>query len=312
MSKMDPDKEVPEYFIDNELKKYLNQNFDDPHIPLKESDSYNNQVEKSKGFKRDIKEIAELYQDFFDDFEFDKWHENHEGNLTYINNLGSQFQIERSYHYEAECIRIRIQFGGNDRLLKSDTNGFKDFTGISNEKLAKSLEDCHQRVITVMSPVDFLVGSLGKDLDIIYFLENPNFERYKGVNIFGSNYQLEIPHIGNLTVNSRHSNIISIDLKVKGNKGVISCCLMSYLDGNYYYLPNAIFPHIIMYRYDGTPVEKWIEDEWVRICQKLKIRRSTKGKGTIVAHPEQVIPAEFMVWLKDNIDNLYKSAGSRG
>lgn len=36
MSKMDPNLEVPEHFVENELKKYLNDNFDiDPQIPLK-------------------------------------------------------------------------------------------------------------------------------------------------------------------------------------------------------------------------------------------------------------------------------------
>lgn len=36
MSLEDPDKEVPEHYIENELKKFLNKNFDvDPEIPLK-------------------------------------------------------------------------------------------------------------------------------------------------------------------------------------------------------------------------------------------------------------------------------------
>ena len=36
MSKEDPDKEVPDHYIENELKEYLNINFDvDPQIPLK-------------------------------------------------------------------------------------------------------------------------------------------------------------------------------------------------------------------------------------------------------------------------------------
>ncbi len=37
MSQMDPDMEVPEHYIENELKTYLNDNFEvDPQIPLKE------------------------------------------------------------------------------------------------------------------------------------------------------------------------------------------------------------------------------------------------------------------------------------
>jgi len=36
MSKIDPDEVVPEHFVENELKAYLNRNFDvDPQIPLK-------------------------------------------------------------------------------------------------------------------------------------------------------------------------------------------------------------------------------------------------------------------------------------
>lgn len=38
MSQMNPDTEVPEHYIENELKTYLNENFEvDPKIPLKES-----------------------------------------------------------------------------------------------------------------------------------------------------------------------------------------------------------------------------------------------------------------------------------
>ena len=37
MAQMDPDTEVPEHYIENELKTYLNDNFEvDPQIPLKE------------------------------------------------------------------------------------------------------------------------------------------------------------------------------------------------------------------------------------------------------------------------------------
>jgi hypothetical protein len=37
MSQMGPDEEVPEHYIENELKTFLNKNYDiDPEIPLKE------------------------------------------------------------------------------------------------------------------------------------------------------------------------------------------------------------------------------------------------------------------------------------
>jgi hypothetical protein len=37
MAQMDPDMEVPEHYIENELKTYLNDNFEvNPQIPLKE------------------------------------------------------------------------------------------------------------------------------------------------------------------------------------------------------------------------------------------------------------------------------------
>jgi hypothetical protein len=37
MAQMDPDMEVPEHYIENELKTYINDNFEvDPRIPLKE------------------------------------------------------------------------------------------------------------------------------------------------------------------------------------------------------------------------------------------------------------------------------------
>ena len=36
MSRMDPDSEVPENYIENQLKRYLNRRYDiDPEIPLK-------------------------------------------------------------------------------------------------------------------------------------------------------------------------------------------------------------------------------------------------------------------------------------
>jgi len=56
MSKLDPDMEVPEYFIENELKKYLNDKYEvTPPIPMNESLSEN--IEYLKNGKGKIKRI---------------------------------------------------------------------------------------------------------------------------------------------------------------------------------------------------------------------------------------------------------------
>jgi hypothetical protein len=41
MSQEDPDTVVPEHYIENELKEFINQNFDvNPRIPLKGEDNW--------------------------------------------------------------------------------------------------------------------------------------------------------------------------------------------------------------------------------------------------------------------------------
>lgn len=261
--------------------------------------------EKINNYKKDIEEISDIYQEFFDDFDFEI-HKSapYDTDIIYFTN-GIQFEIRRGYQFDAECIMIRINFSSfkNVKINRTlDYTCFNNFDLISNPKMVTLLEECHNRTIQVFKPVDTLVGSIGTDLDIIYFTEKPKLERYKGVNIYGSNYQLDIPEVGSLVVNSRHSNIINI---IDGEK-INMCVLMGYFDCDYYYLPNVVFPNLF-YLYSGLPIERWVEYEWKNMCFKLKVRRNIKGIGTKVNRSNmQIMPSEFMIWLKDHVSNFSK------
>ncbi len=297
MSKMDQDSEVPDHYIENELKTYLNNTFDiNPLIPMKEAMSQAKYAKMVDSYKKDVEDIMDIYFDFFDEFEYEKSKSPSYSEIVTRHDLyGDTFEIGRNYAYDANCIMIRIH------LHHMKVNKSKNFDGLKNSRMKEILEDAHKRVINHLQPVDVLVGSMGDDLDIIYFFDKPKFERYNGCDIYGSNFEVNIPDIGRLSVNSRHFNIIDVDSKFGSN----NVCLIASYDSEYYYLPNCIFDHIIMYKYNGTPIERWIEDEWVKACRKFKIRKNTKSLGTKVNwENKQILPAEFMVWLKDNVENF--------
>ena len=297
MSKLDQESEVPDNFIENELKSYLNNRFDvNPLIPMKEAMSQAKYAKMVDSYKKDVQDIMDIYYDFFDEFEYEKSNSpSYYETITRHDSYGDSFEIGRNYQYDANCIMIRMH------LHHKKVNKSKGFDGLKNARMKEILEEAHKRVIAHLQPVDTLVGSMDDDLDIIYFFDKPKFERYNGCDIYGSNCEVNIPPIGNFSINSRHFNIIHIDSKLKGSN---MACLIAYHDNAHYYLPNCIFDHII-YKYEGTPFERWIEDEWVKACRKFKIRKSTKGLGTkVIWENKQLLPAEFMVWLKDNVENF--------
>lgn len=111
MSEMDPNEVVPEYFIENELKSYLNDQFDiDPEIPLKESIEYENFTIDIKDILRDIEddgfsidlEKGENSYVIFLKFNGNEWNKNNYLNIiehlnSYMNENGFIYKNHKFY-----------------------------------------------------------------------------------------------------------------------------------------------------------------------------------------------------------------------
>ena len=200
--------------------------------------------------------------------------------------------------FGAKCLRIRIT-DSNGRLFKSGT--FKDFNGfyeVGTEKYKQLLQEAHQRIIQFINPVEVIVGSIGhytRDLDLLYFHDKPNFNRFGDVEIYGSNIGIELDKLkGSLQSNSRHQNIF--DLHFTQGHSVRMFCVMGYYDG-YFYNQN------LLKMGDGnTKPEKWIQSEWDNICKKLKIKDMQK----VNMDNPKITVAEFMTHLRNNQDNYLK------
>ena len=138
-------------------------------------------------------ETYDIFLDFLDEFEYKR--PNSYNLQTHSRRYGS-IEISDAYHFGAKCLKIRI----NDSQNKTLKPGyFKNFDGVINEKYSKMLQECHLRMIDFLNPVDVLVGGGGihtRDLDLLYFYEKPDFKRYKGVEIYGSNIGVSLEKLG--------------------------------------------------------------------------------------------------------------------
>lgn len=245
--------------------------------------------------------IMDICQEIFDEFDFivpdhvKKYPTQH--NLSAHSERIGNFDIEDTYHFGAKCLRIRITEDSNSNRNSTIKSGcFKNFEGLNDDNFKKFLEEAHGRIIKYLNPVQTIVGSLGsytKDLDLLYFYEKPNFKRYKGVEIYGSNIAVSLDKLGiEVLSNSRHRNGFDA---YKNNQIIGIYYLMGYGDNWFYYEEIS--------REDNRndlKLNKWMKSEWEKVCNDLKIKDYQTIRN--LDNPKITV-AEFMSILKKNQDN---------
>lgn len=271
-----------------------------------------------KIFERQTNEhltLMDIYQEFFDKWGYeipdyvDKYPNSH--NITLYSDEYAlpwrtsglpRFEISDSWVFGAgdkqNCIMIRITNSSGSSNTHMIKNGvYKNFDGITNTEFSQDLQECHQRAIDYLKPVDVIVGSLGeytKDLDIIYFKEKPDFSRCGDVEIYGSNTAIYLDKLGMwLISNSRHPNIFS-SYSEDRSKDSFMCYLQGYGDSRFFY-------HVgeeIIYKYrEDSSLHRWVVSEWDKVCKKLNIKDRQKIRSR-----EKITIPEFMTHLKNNQD----------
>ena len=264
-----------------------------------------------KIFERQTNEhltLMDIYQEFFDKWGYEipdyvnKYPNSHNITLnSKVMNSGlPRFEISDGWVFGAgdkqNCVMIRLTNStgsSNTHMIKNGV--YKNFDGITNTEFSQDLQECHQRAIDYLKPVDVIVGSLGeytKDLDIIYFKEKPDFSRCGDVEIYGSNTAIYLDKLGMwLISNSRHSNGFN-SYSEDRTKDSVMCFLQGYGDPNWFY-------HVgeeIIYNYrEDSDLHRWIKSEWGKVCEKLNIKDMQKIRSR-----EKITIPEFMTHLKNN------------
>jgi hypothetical protein len=257
-------------------------------------------LRKYKTFERQTTthiEIFDILQELFDKFGYQMPNFVLKGTSTntleVYGKLG-RINVEDYYFFDAKCIRIRITAAPNINLIHPGV--FKNFDGISYNGFSEILQECHERIIEYLNPVDVIVGSLGFstiDLDMLYFFERPNFKRYKGVEIYGSNVGIYLDKSNLLLIsNSRHDNIVDIYMN---NSLMNMFCISGYGNNKYFYITDEDWL-FLNHRKVGNPIQDWVVSEWRKICNKLKIRNFQKIN---IDNPKIIVP-EFMAILAKN------------
>jgi len=257
-----------------------------------------NYIKDYKIFESQTNEILEIYDilhEFLEDYDYTV--PDVKDTSKSISGYGyyGTILIEESYHFGAKCIQIRIT-DSNNKTIKKGT--FKNFDGIVNSKYSNHLQECHKRITQLLQPVEVIVGSLGVytiDLDLLYFYEKPDFSRYKGVEIYGSNISVYLDKIDMyLMSNSRHNNSFNVYKKTQDIFQILGMFyLMAYYDGYVYQdadnMSSGNNTNTI-----GVMVYNWVKSEWGKICKKLKIKNLQR-----VGSNPKITVAEFLVKLKE-------------
>lgn len=247
-------------------------------------------------------EVFDIFQDLFDEFDYKvpsyvKQHPNHHS-LSLSGSFGS-IDIADGYCYNARCLKIRMTDDSNSRLIKKGC--YKNFDGILNKEYIEILEEAHLRMIDYLSPKKVIVGSLGvytRDLDLLYFYEEPDFSRYKGVEIYGDNIAVHLEKLNmDLTSNSRHSNMFSA---YDGSRSLESFCLMYYYEEYFYKIKDITAFNAI----NNVNLYNWVKSEWEIICKKINIKEGQKVLKS--KKIPKITIAEFMAILKNKQDNYGK------
>jgi len=204
--------------------------------------------------------------------------------------------ISDAYHFGAKCLKIRITASGTNRSMILKQGCFKNFDGVADAEYSEMLQECHRRMVDFLDPVDVVVGSLGeytRDLDLLYFYDKPDFSRYSGVEIYGSNIAVRLEKLGvDLMSNSRHENCFTA-FERNTVRGIYY--LMAHYDGWKY---TGKISEKDAARRDGKGLCDWIDSEWKKVCLRLKIK-----DFQAVGDNPKITVAEFMSILKKNQDS---------
>lgn len=245
-------------------------------------------------------ETYDIFHDFLDEFGYEvpdfvyKYPSMHD--FTAHSPKYGGISISDAYYFSAKCLKIRIT-GSNNKTLKPGY--FKNFDGVIDQNYSEILQDCHLRMVDFLNPVYVLVGGGGihtRDLDLLYFYEKPDFRRYGGVEIYGSNIGVSLEKLGvELFSNSRHDNSFSA---YSGNTVRGIYYIMSYVYDGWVYTGKVSEKDVD--RRDRDGLCDWIDSEWEKVCEQLKIKDFQKIKD--IRNPKITI-AEFLSILKKNQDN---------
>jgi len=244
-------------------------------------------------------ETYDIFHDFLDEFGYEvpdfvhKYPSMHDL-MVHSGKYGS-INIVDAYHFGKKCLKIRITDSQNKTLKPGY---FKNFDGVIDKKYSEMLQECHLRMIDFLNPVYVLVGGGGihtRDLDLLYFYEKPDFKRYKGVEIYGSNIGVGLEKLGiELFSNSRHDNSFTA-YSLSMVRGIYY--LMAHYDGWVY---TGKVSEKDESRRDNKGLCDWIDSEWDKVCERLKIRDFQKIKDY---NNPKITVAEFLSILEKNQDN---------
>jgi len=242
-------------------------------------------------------DVYDIFQDLFEEFYYElpefitKYPNQHDIQLA--SHKYGQIMISDNFVFGAKCLQVRITDNYRGHTIKPGM--FKNFEGLHDEKYSEMLQECHNRVVSLLHPVETIVGSIGKytiDLDLVYFYEKPNFSRCGEVEIYGSNIGIRLEKLGiNLSSNSRHDNGFHSDGSPLYAGDMFY--LLGYYDYDFYKVEK-----ISSYNND-TPFVKWVTSEWQSVCKKLKIKEGQKYNR----ENPKITVAEFMTILKKNQNN---------
>lgn len=265
---------------------------------------------KSFNEKREaIDIIMDLYQDFFDEFGYEvrhrnKWDTNVDlwsSKQSDRNNNPSSFRISENYLFGGEGHRIRISH------VSVKKGGSVGLDGVLDIDFKNILSECHERCISHLGISNTLVGSfsLGRndegDLDIFYFKKKPNFNKFKGVDIYGSTVIKKLDLVGGFMYcnMSSHDNCFDYYKDNGQINGMFS--LWGYYSDKYRYnTPLTIISGKDCDPYGKcnpcTPIEQWVSNEWDKVCDRLEI----KNFQTINWNRPKIIVPQFLNILGQN------------
>jgi len=244
--------------------------------------------------------IMDCYRDLFDEFKFElpDYFKDVPGTYDvtlYSPKIGS-FCISRNWSFsESENgFKIRLNTGGTrNRLTK---NGYhKGFDGIDNERFVEVMKECHETCMSVLGSTSTLIGSYDDDFDMFYFIQKPNFSKFKGVELYGGTAIKELDIIGGYLQSDciRHDNIFNYYSNTHQIGGLFA------INGSIgYERPIAIISGHDCDPYGNctpnTPIEQWVSVEWEKVCDKKAIKWGSKAN--------KITTPQFMKILADNQD----------
>jgi len=260
----------------------------------------------------DLHMIRNIYQDFLDKFNITEEYPLHDSIGLYSpsnNQLG--FGILHSDYFGKS---FRIQIG-----CSLNTGNYKGFGGIRNVEIRNELEKAHNQCMDYFGFKDCLVGSSyvhSGGFSITYFTEEPNYTfEGKPINkdyLYGSDaYVRELPIVGGYIKCGVHGHPNMFDFygKKDGYENIDGMFALYGGNPSFYYNPISITSGKDCDKYGycipNSPVEQWINAEWMKVAEKYNIPVSNKSWNMSRTKKNgDVTTIEFMDILVDNQDSF--------